>query len=140
MSRAYSLEYERIVDVDNVPSGKACRCVCVGCNKPLIAKKGEIKVAHFAHDNRNLPLDHRCNWTPETEVHLLAKEIIAEDLQLRVDMTTLDRETTPNSKLLSFDQVLLEVRHDTRIPDVVAQFRGDSIHIEVAVTHFCDEQ
>lgn len=33
--------------------GLACNCFCPNCNEPLIAKKGEVKIHHFAHSKSN---------------------------------------------------------------------------------------
>lgn len=36
--------------VGDVPRGAACGCVCPVCTSPLIAKQGEEKIWHFAHE------------------------------------------------------------------------------------------
>jgi hypothetical protein len=36
--------------IDDVPSGAACSCFCAACGSPLIARKGSVKVHHFAHE------------------------------------------------------------------------------------------
>lgn len=36
--------------VADVPRGLACGCTCPGCGSPLVAKRGEVKVWHFAHE------------------------------------------------------------------------------------------
>jgi hypothetical protein len=63
-----------LVNVSDVPNGKACNCYCDGCKQDLIAaNNGEIRKAHFKHEKRdpNCPFD--ANY--ETYVHWLAKEI-----------------------------------------------------------------
>ncbi|MCE2595770.1 hypothetical protein K6Y31_13240 [Motilimonas cestriensis] len=39
-----------MVFVEDVPRGAACGCVCYACKTPVIAKKGNIKQHHFAHE------------------------------------------------------------------------------------------
>lgn len=36
--------------VGDVPRGAACACRCAACGAPLIAKRGEEKIWHFAHE------------------------------------------------------------------------------------------
>ncbi len=35
--------------VGDVPSGQACGCFCPSCSSPLEAKKGSVRIWHFAH-------------------------------------------------------------------------------------------
>lgn len=37
------------VHISETERGAACGCVCPGCGKPLIARKGEVTEHHFAH-------------------------------------------------------------------------------------------
>jgi hypothetical protein len=39
-------------DVAEVPRGLKCGCYCADCKGPLVAKKGEVKAHHFAHNDR----------------------------------------------------------------------------------------
>lgn len=36
--------------VGDVPRGAACGCICSACGAPLVAKRGEQKKWHFAHE------------------------------------------------------------------------------------------
>jgi hypothetical protein len=36
--------------INDVPSGAACACFCAACGSPLVARKGTVKVHHFAHE------------------------------------------------------------------------------------------
>ena len=69
----YALDdHGRLVHVDDVPNGKACKCVCPACKGALQAKnKGEHRIHHFAHQSG---VD--CPTAYETCLHLLAKEKI----------------------------------------------------------------
>jgi hypothetical protein len=62
----------KLINVDHVPSGQACGCVCPACKEPLVAKnKGQVRIHHFAHQS-----GADCNLAYETMLHLLAKEKI----------------------------------------------------------------
>lgn len=36
--------------VGDVPRGAACGCTCATCGAPLVARRGEIRTWHFAHE------------------------------------------------------------------------------------------
>ena len=36
--------------VADVPRGSACGCFCSACGSPLVAKRGDVKIWHFAHE------------------------------------------------------------------------------------------
>ncbi|MFC5705403.1 hypothetical protein [Aeromonas eucrenophila] len=140
MSRAFDAS-RGIVSIEDVPSGKACGCTCIDCNEPLVAKKGEIYRHYFAHEPTALSDEPKanvrgCHWGPETDLHILAKEVLAEDRQLSLPIGI----TSPRSELLVFDTVQLEFPEGSRIPDVSGYVNGEKILIEIAVTHFCDEE
>lgn len=132
MSRAFDA-FGNIVSIADVSSGKSCKCTCLGCKSPLIAKKGEDRADHFSHDP-NSKVKSACTWAPETEIHIVAKEIIEEDKCLLIPIGTIE----PRTELIQFDQVKLEIRQESRVPDVVAELDGEVFFIEVAVTHLCD--
>ncbi|MGN5064497.1 competence protein CoiA family protein [Aeromonas sp. 6P] len=139
MSRAFDAS-KGIVSIEDVPSGKACGCTCIDCNEPLVAKKGEVNRHHFAHEPpplSDVPYANvrECHWMPETDLHIMAKEVLAEDMQLSLPIGF----TSPRQELLAFDTVKLEFPEGSRIPDVIGYVKGEKILIEIAVTHFCDE-
>lgn len=63
-----------LVHVSQVESGFHADCLCLGCDKPLVAHKGSIKVHHFSHHEVVT-----CN--AETVLHKAAKRILSERLQ-----------------------------------------------------------
>src|SRR5690349_237693 len=62
-----------MVSPGDVESGLACGCICPGCEAPLIAKKGDKVVWHFAHEGA------ACDNGAETAIHRMAKQILAEE-------------------------------------------------------------
>jgi hypothetical protein len=47
---AYRRGSTALVDVADVAQGRACDCQCPSCGRPVLARKGEIREWHFAHD------------------------------------------------------------------------------------------
>tara|TARA_R110002060_G_scaffold66339_1_gene75180 strand:+ start:14761 stop:16152 length:1392 start_codon:yes stop_codon:yes gene_type:complete len=121
------------VHIDNAINGKACNLTCIGCGCPVIAKNRGKVAFHYSHDPKFYDPEV-CNWSPETELHLMAKMVIAEDQKLHAPVGTIE----PNYKDIHFEDVKLEKRLDNRIPDVIAYANGELIIIEIAVTHPCE--
>lgn len=122
-----------IVDVKDVVSGKACNCTCIGCQGAVWAMKGPIKAHYFSHEPNSIE-QNSCTWRPETEIHILAKEVLATDRQLLLPIGTIN----PIHKNIVFDEMVCEVYEGRVIPDVIGFIDGEKVLIEVAVTHFCD--
>ncbi|MFL9595859.1 coiled-coil domain-containing protein [Aeromonas veronii] len=122
-----------IVDVKDVVSGKACNCTCIGCQGAVWAMKGQVKAHYFAHEPNSIE-QNSCTWKPETEIHILAKEILATDRQLLLPIGTIN----PIHKNIVFDEMVCEVYEGRVIPDVIGFIEGEKVLIEVAVTHFCE--
>ncbi|RYU39453.1 hypothetical protein ERW49_19180 [Aliivibrio finisterrensis] len=132
MTRAFDAQ-SNIINISDVVSGKACSCFCLDCGGSLSAKKGKILSHHFAHISE-LTNETICNWQPETEIHIIAKEIIARDKYLYIQIGTIN----PKTIKIVFEEVLSEQRDGNRIPDIIGFIAGEAINIEIAVTHFCD--
>ncbi|MDO6463480.1 hypothetical protein [Pseudoalteromonas carrageenovora] len=133
MTRAYN-EQNWITSIDDVQRGLKCNCTCVDCGAQLIAKKGAIQANHFAHAPDDQKAKH-CKWSYETELHLLAKEVLNNNKKLTIPIGNFD----PYNFTLIFDNVYIETPIDNskRIPDVIGYLRGEQILIEIAVSHFC---
>lgn len=122
-----------LLHIDDAKNGKACKATCIDCGCPLIAKNRGKVAHHYAHDP-NIYRPDECNWQPETELHLMAKMVIAADQSLRLPIGTIE----PIFKEIHFESIELEKRLDSRIPDITAYANGERVLIEVAVTHKCD--
>lgn len=126
------------VHIYDAVSGLACRCICPGCGRPMVAHKGERR-QHFQHaadsDGKT------CVSSGETALHKFAKKTLAAALRLRLPAL---RETDGRNSLdvvhegdFVFDSALLEKRHGEIVPDVVCRRAGRILHVEFRVTHPC---
>ena len=125
------------VSVDDVERGLACSCTCIDCGSRLVAKKGGFKAKNFAHS----PDDAKakmCNWSYETDLHIIAKEVIRKSKILSIPMGLNDYQ----NMVLNFDEVEEEKTLDEskRRPDITAYFNGETIHVEIAVSNPCDKE
>jgi hypothetical protein len=144
----FGLKKERLVEVDDVPSGLRCDCVCPGCKRDLIARKGEVNAHHFAHAHgKDSDL---CEYGAETAIHLMAKQILCEEKRIFAPETLVERndfDDRGNSHTASraahskgsliFDEVISEKSFGGMIPDILSTVGGEPFIIEIAVTHFC---
>jgi len=128
-----------IVSVDDVPSGLACGCTCIVCNRPLVAKKGHIQSHHFAHKAGEFDPD--CERAGETLLHRYAKTVLAREKRLFIPAVVGTDEWGPleiwEGGLVEFDSVELERRFGNVIPDVVGHLASRDLFIEFLVTHPC---
>lgn len=72
-------EQDELVSVRDVIRGKACECACPACGEILIARQGEVRAWHFAHESGN-----ECGGGAESALHLAAKQAVATASQLLV--------------------------------------------------------
>ncbi len=61
-----------MLHISQVVSGLACKCLCPGCGDDLVARKGTEVAHHFAHHAVG-----DCRFTPESALHLYAKQLVA---------------------------------------------------------------
>lgn len=139
IKQEYGLYNEFLIHISESDSKKQYFCPC--CNSELIAKKGKIKIHHFAHKNLK-----DCCGGLETSLHLIAKEILSKSnvILLPIDFKT---NNLFNYKInvsdlgieLNYDSVVLEKRVDNIIPDLIVYSNGFPLLIEIKVTHGIDE-
>lgn len=147
---------KRMVSATDVDRGLACDCVCVACHSPLVARKGEIRIAHFAHHR-----DAGCPSAAEAAIHWMAKQIIAEKGHIFVPNRSLSRKVFGKRRVweetLSVviqDEGLIKIENckvektvfgssdgsSTRRPDLIANMNGEPLAIEICNTHAVDLQ
>lgn len=138
---------EHVIDgffrhIDEVERGLACRCICFGCRRRLVAKKGEarIKAYHFAHEPDGLP---DCGTTGESRLHRYAKQIIEKHGKVRLPSVELfdhlgTRRRAASERVIELTDVKLETFEGEVIPDIVAfQPDGRRLFIEICNFHQC---
>lgn len=116
------------VYIDDVPNGKKCGCFCAECHGALIAKQGNIKAHHFAHASGNDSI--KCS---QTALHLLAKEIIAEEKHIPAFVNG-------NIAFVAVNSIEQEKSLGDIKPDLYAEYDGKPIAIEIFVSHAIDDE
>lgn len=138
------IEDGRLVHVSHVKSGLRCGCNCPACGSPLVAKKGAVVVHHFAHGTTV-----ECEGAAETALHLAAKQLIIDRGAFvipglyyyprghYVDAAAVELAAPRN---VAFTDIREEVAIGNRVIDVVASVGGRRLLVEIAVTHFVDQE
>lgn len=133
MTRAFDVT-GRLVAIDNVVNGKACNCTCVTCGSSLIAKQRGSRASHFAHEAGS-----ECNWSGETELHLIAKEVIEQDRFVNFHYVTFDGNRKDIK--VPFNSLKKEVGFAGYRPDILAYTEhNEPLVVEICVTHACDDK
>ena len=137
---ACALKAGKLVYIDDVERGLKCGCTCPACGEALIARKGDIRGHHFAHQAGE------CATGLETSLHMMAKEILSSAQKLWLPSCILDVNwVKPMYKVfaeqnIQIDHVELEMRVSNIIPDVVVYGKnGEQLFVEIYVTHKVDE-
>src|SRR3954453_13701929 len=126
----------RLVRASEVPAGLDCGCTCPACGVPLVARRGDVRIAHFAHAT-----DRACAAAHETMLHRLAKQLIADGTALVLPEVTAEyggryRLVRP-AVTIRPEGAALEPGLDGLRPDILVTVAGRPLLVEVAVTHFC---
>lgn len=143
----------RLVSVTSVPLGAACDCFCPKCGEPVVAKnrdfEGRVTQMHFAHAKNSDCAARGGETAPETALHLLAKDIVVDDLRVMIpglegfpEAKQVEFRWGFPAKRVSFQRAIKEPWRpaiqsglDMR-PDVVGVTeKGQEIHIEFKVAH-----
>lgn len=143
---AYGLKDENVVYIDEVQRGLECEAKCISCGGALIAKKGDVKVHHFAHHNGD---GESCN---ESVLHQLSKQIIeweclvsTPNLEINVEGYDISDQVhkkshIEESKVLTVESVSLELASIGFIPDVTCNALGKKLYIEIVVSNDVSEE
>lgn len=124
----YALNSEnKITYIDDVEKGISCNCHCAFCNSPLVARKGDVRIPHFAHYN-----SPECKMGFQTSIHYMAKEIIYQNKTISLPFD-FEMKTFPVSS------VVIEKRIDNFIPDLIVTIGNRQLIVEIYVTHKTDE-
>lgn len=146
----FGLRYGQLFEPLQVESGLDCGCVCPSCGDRLIAKhapSGAI-APHFAHHAGS-----DCASGFETAVHLAAKQLIDERRQIflpavRANVSKMSPDgwiayrtsTLQKEGLVLLKDVAIEERLGKIRPDVIVEVGSSRVVVEIAVTHFVDDE
>lgn len=126
------------VHIDDTVSGLACECVCPGCGRDMVARKGRVRAHVFAHCAHQAE-DCRPG---ESALHKFAKELLSSRLRLKLPAFTMTDEhgslEVTKEIDFTFDEAVLEKRTGEVIPDVICRRADRVLHVEFLVTHACD--
>ncbi|MCB1469863.1 MAG: hypothetical protein KDK08_22565 [Rhizobiaceae bacterium] len=129
-----------LAHISKVQRGLACGCVCPACIGQLVARtKNDHQVPHFAHAS-----GEACGGGPETALHLLAKDVFrANPTMLLPGRPALDKRkqvvTKPGQEVETEFLRLEYTDPKMIIPDLYVRALGYDLFVEVAVTHFSDD-
>lgn len=126
-------ENKNLIHITDAVRGLACNCTCFECGETVLARKGDIKEHHFAHANNK----DSCTIQPESVLHKYAKQVI-------IDAMGITLPSVPSSNIdttwWAFDKIIPEFHLGKIRPDLACYIDGEPIFIEIAVTHFLDEE
>lgn len=128
----YAFKDGRLVDIDEVPNGSRCGCVCPKCGEKLVARNGGTRMQHhFAH-----VADSTCVGSAETTLHLLAKDVLLKTRRLM-----LPDYFGYKGVVIDFDEIIVEEwQEDSRLrPDCIGVKNGHRLWIEIKVNHAVDD-
>lgn len=137
----FGLRDGKLIHVNDLPRGLDCGCVCPACGGALVARKGDIKLHHFAHAKGD-----NCAEAYETALHIAAKDILSEYKEIKlpaveVKFTSYRKAIVlAPARIYELESVRLEKRIGQIIPDVLAVVGGKELIVEIRVTHAVDEE
>lgn len=116
---------------------------CSGCGGSVVARIGSKNAHHFAHHSVT-----NCTGNPTTNLHNLAEEIIINLRSVYLPYLAIRRGDSDWLKVCSEDRNFVALQafgeqtdnETKRVPDVVLKSGDYELIIEVAVTHFCDDE
>lgn len=165
---AHGLKDGKIVRIKEVKNGLSCGCLCPNpkCRAQLIAVQGRETAWHFRHyaDNYHGELERECEGARETAIHLIAKDLLSEELEqilparvLTIRRHNFDEIKQEHNKFIDcvvqkqttvvFDSIRSENEYSGHVvtdgsfikPDVIAVKGEMEIYFEILVTHAVDD-
>lgn len=150
-----------LIHINQVDKKQKANYFCIKCEEQLIARKGKIREHHFAHKPGPI-----CNY--ESYLHKLGKLLFYETytkclnekepfyVQYATKKTCVScvnqelynyqcnlPDDNPKFDLTSyFNEIYLESKFENFIPDLILKSSksDEVIFIEIAVTHFCEDE
>lgn len=118
--------------INEVNKGTACNCKCPICDQDLVAKKGDVRVHHFAHCNGA----GDCIGARMSMLHKLAQEVLDEEKQIMLPAYE-KKFVHHDAKLQVFDEIKLEKfckdEISRRRPDCIGKVLSEGIEIWIEI-------
>ena len=122
------------VHVDNVAKGAKCACHCPHCKAPLYAKNaGQYREHHFAHAH-----GHECEGAYESQLHLLAKEVLQETGRIMLPPSNIGRFPSGSVRIRNVEIEKWDERYGIRPDAEGIMDNGERLLIEFYVSHKVD--
>ena len=125
---AYDTKLDKYVDVNEAQKRRFGDYICPDCKEPLIIRKGDKRVWHFAHKKYTY-------CSSETSLHIAAKKILQDSNFIYLPK----RQNVLNNMLgetVKIDKVDIEPKIENVRPDILITLENrQQIAIEIAVTH-----
>lgn len=129
----------RMITPEEAEQGADCGCVCPVCGGALVAKKGKVRIHHFAHAQ-----DCSCTSGGETALHMMAKQILLDRAKIMLPPVVAQTLKGPVKlvpvRMVQLRNIRLEKEHDGIIPDVSAETDEGPLFVEIYVTHAVDAE
>ncbi|MDX8399941.1 MAG: competence protein CoiA family protein, partial [Gallionellaceae bacterium] len=133
----------KLVSPDEVKRGRACNCVCPGCEDAVLAKQGTERVWHFAHAE-----GEKCAQGYEASIHELAKQMLRQRMDILLpaliatasefdayDRLLEEREFVRRCRPVTLEKCQTGVNLNGIHVDAVGLRDGHQILIEITVFH-----
>lgn len=127
---AIDQDSDQVRIISEVPSGQASNCVCAACRGVLVARKGRLRIHHFAHKASTTESLTHCQ---ETALHNAAKRLVAYHLDtLHIRAKHLNRALTLTEGEI---EPSLGALTDFRPDAVVKTEKLGKVYVEIHVSH-----
>ena len=122
MSTQFAMDTSnRITHINEAERGLSCNCFCMVCGERMVAKKGNEREHHFAHESNKIA----CVINHETLLHKFAKRVIQEKgglvvppaMNYRLSSFTTVSQTNPT--WLTLERIEEEKWLDNIRPDLI---------------------
>lgn len=118
--------------IEDVESGLACGCVCPACGTQLVARKGQVRLHHFAHHDTET-----CEYGAEMIAVHLAGWVLRETMKFNVPpVYAMPKFILSPVQTLTLKELVVGNPFDSPIPDVLLRDMNDNpLVVHVRITH-----
>ena len=126
----------QLVMIEDVESGLACGCVCPACGTQLVARKGQVRLHHFAHHNAK-----PCEYGAEMIAVCLADWILRETMKFNVPpIYSMPKCILSPLKTLELEELVIGNPFESPIPDLLLRDKeGNRLIVQVRINHEAEQ-